>query len=121
MLLPLPGSVGRTPLPDLPELGVCRLLLLVGQALVERLERRNQLGDCVGMRRGELCVPMEPVERVLAAALGPLLKQILHRLCVAKGVDCWKNGVVTGFLVDPVWTGQATAPIFNTLTFGPNA
>ena len=33
----------------------------------------------------------------------------------------WKTGVVTGFLVDPVWTGQATAPIFNTVTFGPSA
>jgi ABC-type transport system substrate-binding protein len=33
----------------------------------------------------------------------------------------WKTGVITGFLVDPVWTGQATAPIFNTVTIGPSA
>ena len=31
----------------------------------------------------------------------------------------WKTGVVTGFLVDPVWTGQMTEPIANTVTFGP--
>jgi hypothetical protein len=30
----------------------------------------------------------------------------------------WKNGVVKGFLVDPVWTGESTAPILNTVTFG---
>jgi ABC-type transport system substrate-binding protein len=30
----------------------------------------------------------------------------------------WKNGVVKSFLVDPVWTGESTAPIFNTVTFG---
>jgi len=37
------------------------------------------------------------------------------------GSIVWKNGVVTGFFVDPVWTGQSTEPIFNTVTFGPNA
>jgi peptide/nickel transport system substrate-binding protein len=30
----------------------------------------------------------------------------------------WKAGVVKSFLVDPVWTGQSTEPIFNTVTFG---
>jgi peptide/nickel transport system substrate-binding protein len=30
----------------------------------------------------------------------------------------WKTGVVSGFLVDPVWDGQSTEPIFNTVTFG---
>jgi hypothetical protein len=30
----------------------------------------------------------------------------------------WKTGVVSGFLVDPVWTGESTEPIFNTVTFG---
>jgi len=35
------------------------------------------------------------------------------------GSIVWKNGVITGFYVDPVWTGQSTEPIFNTVTFGP--
>jgi ABC-type transport system substrate-binding protein len=30
----------------------------------------------------------------------------------------WKTGEVKSFLVDPVWTGESTAPIFNTITFG---
>jgi ABC-type transport system substrate-binding protein len=30
----------------------------------------------------------------------------------------WKRGVVKGFLVDPVWSGQSTSPILNTVTFG---
>ena len=30
----------------------------------------------------------------------------------------WKHGVVKGFLVDPVWSGQSTSPIINTVTFG---
>jgi peptide/nickel transport system substrate-binding protein len=30
----------------------------------------------------------------------------------------WEQGVVKSFLVDPVWTGQSTDPIFNTVTFG---
>jgi peptide/nickel transport system substrate-binding protein len=30
----------------------------------------------------------------------------------------WKQGVVKSFLVDPVWTGESTAPIFNTIMFG---
>ncbi len=29
----------------------------------------------------------------------------------------WKSSVISGFLVDPVWTGQSTLPIFNTVTF----
>jgi len=29
----------------------------------------------------------------------------------------WKSSVISGFMVDPVWTGQSTAPIFNTVTF----
>ncbi len=29
----------------------------------------------------------------------------------------WKSSVVSDFLVDPLWTGQTTAPIFNTVTF----
>jgi len=37
------------------------------------------------------------------------------------GSIVWKNGVVTGFAVDPVWTGICTAPLLNTVTFGPNA
>jgi ABC-type transport system substrate-binding protein len=30
----------------------------------------------------------------------------------------WKQGIVNGFLVDPVWSGQSTIPIINTVTFG---
>jgi peptide/nickel transport system substrate-binding protein len=30
----------------------------------------------------------------------------------------WKTGVVNSFYVDPVWTGESTEPIFNTVTFG---
>jgi ABC-type transport system substrate-binding protein len=30
----------------------------------------------------------------------------------------WKQGTIKSFLVDPVWTGQSTDPIFNTVTFG---
>lgn len=29
----------------------------------------------------------------------------------------WKQSIISGFLVDPVWTGQSTSPIFNTVTF----
>jgi hypothetical protein len=29
----------------------------------------------------------------------------------------WKTSVIKGFLVDPVWDGQDTAPIFNTVIF----
>jgi peptide/nickel transport system substrate-binding protein len=39
----------------------------------------------------------------------------------AGGSLVWKNGVVTGFYTDPVWTGMCTAPLLNTVTFGPNA
>jgi peptide/nickel transport system substrate-binding protein len=34
------------------------------------------------------------------------------------GSIVWKSGVVKGFVVDPVWAGQTTEPIFNTVTFG---
>ena len=37
------------------------------------------------------------------------------------GSIVWKTGVINSFLVDPVWTGQSTEPIFNTVTFGPDA
>jgi ABC-type transport system substrate-binding protein len=37
------------------------------------------------------------------------------------GSIVWKTGVVTGFYTDPVWTGMCTAPLLNTVTFGPNA
>ncbi len=30
----------------------------------------------------------------------------------------WKKGVVNSFLVDPVWSGYNTDPLFNTVTFG---
>jgi peptide/nickel transport system substrate-binding protein len=33
------------------------------------------------------------------------------------GSIVWKTGVVTGFEADPVWDGQTTEPIFNTVTF----
>ncbi|HXY82349.1 MAG TPA: ABC transporter substrate-binding protein [Candidatus Saccharimonadales bacterium] len=39
----------------------------------------------------------------------------------AGGSIVWKNGVITGFYTDPIWTGQATAPLMNTVTFGPNS
>ena len=29
----------------------------------------------------------------------------------------WNHNVVKGFLVDPVWNGESTAAIFNTVTF----
>jgi len=37
------------------------------------------------------------------------------------GSIVWKNGVIAGFYTDPVWTGMCTAPLLNTVTFGPNA
>jgi len=37
------------------------------------------------------------------------------------GSIVWKTGVINSFQVDPVWDGQATEPIFNTVTFGPNS
>ncbi len=36
----------------------------------------------------------------------------------AGGSLVWKTGVVSGFLVDPIWSGYNTDPIFNTVTFG---
>ncbi len=41
----------------------------------------------------------------------------LVTLWYAAGSLVWQKSVVRGFLVDPVWDGQSTAPIFNTLTF----
>jgi len=41
----------------------------------------------------------------------------LVTLWYAAGSLVWQKSVVSGFLVDPVWDGQDTAPIFNTLTF----
>ena len=37
------------------------------------------------------------------------------------GSIVWKNGVIESFYTDPVWTGICTAPLLNTVTFGPNA
>ena len=37
------------------------------------------------------------------------------------GSIVWKTGVISSFFVDPLWTGEDTAPIFNTVTFGPNS
>ena len=33
------------------------------------------------------------------------------------GSEVWNHNIVAGFLVDPVWDGQNTGPIFNTVTF----
>jgi peptide/nickel transport system substrate-binding protein len=33
------------------------------------------------------------------------------------GSIVWNKNIVKGFLVDPVWDGQSTEPIFNTVTF----
>ncbi|MFI5450513.1 MAG: ABC transporter substrate-binding protein, partial [Candidatus Bathyarchaeia archaeon] len=41
----------------------------------------------------------------------------LDTLWYAAGSLVWQKSVVSGFLVDPVWDGQSTAPIFNTLKF----
>jgi ABC-type transport system substrate-binding protein len=35
----------------------------------------------------------------------------------AGGSLVWNKGIVSSFFVDPVWTGESTAPIFNTVTF----
>ena len=35
----------------------------------------------------------------------------------SSGSLVWKSSVVSSFLVDPVWTGETTAPIFNTVIF----
>jgi peptide/nickel transport system substrate-binding protein len=43
---------------------------------------------------------------------------ITHLWLPEGGSLVWKNGVVKSFLVDPVWDGQSTDPIFNTVTFG---
>lgn len=41
----------------------------------------------------------------------------LVTLWYAAGSLVWQKSTVNSFLVDPVWDGQNTAPIFNTLTF----
>jgi len=41
----------------------------------------------------------------------------LVTLWYAAGSLVWQKSTVSGFLVDPVWDGQNTAPLFNTLTF----
>jgi peptide/nickel transport system substrate-binding protein len=35
----------------------------------------------------------------------------------AGGSLVWKPSIVTGFMTDPLWNGQSTAPLFNTVTF----
>ena len=40
------------------------------------------------------------------------------RLWDVAGSIAWQKGVVSGFYMDPVWGGQTTAPVFNTVTFG---
>jgi len=39
-------------------------------------------------------------------------------LWYAGGSEVWQKGVISGFYLDPVWTGFNTEPIFNTVTFG---
>jgi ABC-type transport system substrate-binding protein len=36
----------------------------------------------------------------------------------SSGSVVWQKGVITGFLVDPVWSGQSDILLFNTVTFG---
>ncbi|HYB04008.1 MAG TPA: ABC transporter substrate-binding protein, partial [Nitrososphaerales archaeon] len=40
------------------------------------------------------------------------------KLWYSDGSLVWQKGVISGFEVDPVWSGMDTAPIFNTVTFG---
>jgi len=40
------------------------------------------------------------------------------KLWYSDGSLVWQKGVISGFDVDPVWSGMDTAPIFNTVTFG---
>jgi ABC-type transport system substrate-binding protein len=41
----------------------------------------------------------------------------VSRLWYSDGSLVWQAGVVKSFLVDPTWSSQTTAPIFNTVTF----
>jgi glutathione transport system substrate-binding protein len=41
----------------------------------------------------------------------------VNTLWDASGSLVWDNSVVSGFYVDPVWGGQNTGPLFNTVTF----
>jgi len=41
----------------------------------------------------------------------------VNNLWDISGSLVWQKNVVTGFLVDPVWSGQNTGPLFNTVTF----
>jgi len=41
-----------------------------------------------------------------------------YGLWYSSGSLVWKNGVIKGFLLDPVWGGIDTMPIINTVTFG---
>jgi len=41
----------------------------------------------------------------------------VNNLWDVSGSLVWQKSVVTGFYVDPVWGGQNTAPLFNTVTF----
>lgn len=42
----------------------------------------------------------------------------INGLPYVDGSYVWQNGVVKSFYLDPVWFGEDTAPIFNTVTFG---
>jgi peptide/nickel transport system substrate-binding protein len=42
----------------------------------------------------------------------------VNRLWYGGGSLVWLKGVVTGLYLDPLWGGQDTTPIFNTVTFG---
>jgi ABC-type transport system substrate-binding protein len=41
-----------------------------------------------------------------------------YKLWYESGSLVWQNGVIKGFLLDPVWDGIDTMPIINTVTFG---
>ena len=43
------------------------------------------------------------------------------KLWQGSGSLVWQKGVINGFSVDPDWQGEDTAPLVNTVTFGPNA
>src|SRR5579863_3691826 len=64
---------------------VGRLLLLVGKALIERIEDRHELGDRVRVRGGQTSVPVKlivrRVGRTRSRLLRALLEQSVHRFC----------------------------------------